>query len=170
VAPLIGRAITGLALAVAIGLAIPHPGAGQEATSQPTATRIPTCSERFPAEGPAGVDLRLGCIVSELVGLYTASSRDEPPRLSAYALMLAGLLAFGSLLVALVVRLLARRAAARLAPVIPTAWWVCPSCNSVNATSASRCYACGGPPGAGPPMTTDPSPGAPRSPGSSARA
>ncbi|HSL98012.1 MAG TPA: Ran-binding zinc finger domain-containing protein [Candidatus Deferrimicrobiaceae bacterium] len=168
-APLIARAAAGAALAVAIGLALPSRGVGQDATTEPTATRVPTCSDRFPAEGPAGVDLRLGCIVSELVGLYTASSRGEPPRLSAYVVVLAGGIAIGVLLVALGLRLLARRAAARLAPVTPTEWWVCPNCSSVNATSASRCYACGSPPGDGPTMATNRDPIPPSSPGRSSR-
>jgi hypothetical protein len=137
------------------GLAIPAPMAGQDTTTEPTATRAPSCSERFPAEGPAGVDLRLGCIVSELVGLYTASNRGEPPRLSAYVLVLAGGVAAGALRVALALRLLARRASERLAPVTPAEWWVCPECQSVNATSASRCYACGSPPGDGPMLPTE---------------
>lgn len=137
------------------GLAIADRAAGQDATTEPAATRAPTCSDRFPAEGPAGVDLRLGCIVSELVGLYTASNRGEPPRLSAYVLVLAGGVAGGALLVALALRLLARRASRRLAPVTPAEWWVCPECRSVNATSASRCYACGSPPGDGPTMPTE---------------
>ena len=162
-APLIARTLGRAAVAAAValtllvggGLAIPDPAVGQEATTEPVATRAPTCSDRFPAEGPAGVDLRLGCIVSELVGLYTASNRGEPPRLSAYVLVLAGGIAAGALLVALALRLLARRASRRLAPVTPAEWWVCPECHSVNATSASRCYACGSPPGDGPTMPTE---------------
>ena len=161
-APLIPRAFTRAAVAAAVALtllagggpAIPDPAVGQEATTEPAATRAPNCTDRFPAEGPAGVDLRLGCIVSELVGLYTASDRGEPPRLSAYVLVLAGGVVVGVLLVAFALRLLARRAGRRLAPVTPAEWWVCPECHSVNATSASRCYACGSLPGDGPTMPT----------------
>ncbi len=39
-------------------------------------------------------------------------------------------------------RLVGRRAGARLAPERPDAWWVCPACQSVNAEGRPACYAC----------------------------
>lgn len=155
-----------LALAGAL-LASPSTALAQEGTPVPTPAPTPNCSDRFPAEGPAGVDLRLGCIVGELVGLYTASSRDDPPTLSAYVLVTAGSAALGVVLVLLALRLVTRRAARRLAPVTPSEWWICPSCHSVNATAASRCYACGSPPGDGPTLPTDRAPRTPQSLGGS---
>jgi hypothetical protein len=158
VAALIRRLSLTLALAAAVAVALPATSFAQDGTPEPTPTRPPTCSDRFPAEGPAGVDLRLGCIVGELVGLYTASSRDEPPTLSAYVITLTVGVALGAVLVLVALRVLARRASRRLAPVLSSEWWICPSCQSVNATTATRCYACGGPPGDGPTMVTDADP------------
>ncbi|NJD28440.1 MAG: hypothetical protein FIA92_09095 [Chloroflexi bacterium] len=155
-APLIPRLVSAITLAVAVAsIALARPAVAQDASPTPAPTRGLTCSERFPAEGPAGVDLRLGCIVSELVGLYTASSRDEPPTLSAYVIVLVAGIAAAGLAGALGLRIVARRASRRLAPVLPSEWWVCPSCHSVNPTAASRCYACGGPPGVGPTIPTE---------------
>jgi hypothetical protein len=156
VAPLIPRLVLATALAVAVASIALGPAAmAQDGSPIPVPTRGLTCSERFPAEGPAGVDLRLGCIVSELVGLYTASSRDEPPTLSAYVIGLAAGIAAAALAAALALRIVARRASRRLAPVLPSEWWVCPGCHSVNPMTASRCYACGSPPGVGPTMPTE---------------
>jgi hypothetical protein len=159
VASLIARSILAVTLAgVMASVTLPSPVQAQDGSPAAAATQAPTCGDRFPAEGPAGVDLRLGCIIGELVGLYTASDREDPPTLSAYVIALAVGLVLGLALVAAALRLLARRASRRLAPVTPSEWWVCPSCSSVNGTAASRCYACGGPPGDGPTMTTDPDP------------
>lgn len=103
----------------------------------------PSCAERYPEPGPAGVDLRLGCIVSELVGLYTPGQAAAPPTISTYALALIALAVGIAVLSIAVARLLARRAGRALAPVTPDAWWQCPTCRSVNAAGASRCYSCG---------------------------
>lgn len=163
-ATLIQRAILAAALALAATLAAPSaPIQAQDGSPLPAPTRAPTCSDRFPADGPAGVDLRLGCIVGELVGLYTAASGTEPPTLSAYVIVAGAAITIGVILGALALRLLARRASRRLAPVLPSEWWVCPSCHSVNPAAASRCYACGSPPGPGPMMATDPNPATPQS-------
>ncbi|HTK45187.1 MAG TPA: hypothetical protein VL749_07535 [Patescibacteria group bacterium] len=121
------------------------PGAAGAAAADPAAgasPRPPTCTERFPAEGPAGVDLRLGCIVSEVIGLWRPSQTSPPPPLSAYAVAV-GILAMALIALGLVAaRLLARRAGQRLAPVTPEAWWVCPSCHSINGVGTARCYNC----------------------------
>lgn len=105
----------------------------------------PTCAERYPAEGPAGVDLRLGCIVSEVVGLWRPSQTAPPPTLSAYAITVAVLVVASVGLGLVAARLVARRAGQRLAPVTPGAWWVCPSCHSINGLGAARCYNCAAP-------------------------
>ncbi len=166
-----GLTSRGLALALVLtavaGVVSAPTGVAPDPTPAPTDARPPTCSERFPGEGPAGVDLRLGCIVSEVVGLYTASNRGDPPRLSAYVLVLAGGTGVGILLVALALRLLGRRAGRRLAPVLPDEWWVCPRCHSVNGAGVARCYACGGPPGDGPTLPTVARPETPQSSGGS---
>lgn len=115
----------------------------------------PTCADRFPEEGPAGVDLRLGCIVSEVVGLYTAGQAAPPPTLSSYAIVV-GLVAIGAVVaVWLVGRLVARRAGRRMAPVLAGEWWICGSCRSVNGSGVTRCYACGSGRPDGPMLTTD---------------
>lgn len=115
----------------------------------------PTCAERFPAEGPAGLDLRLGCIVSEVVGLYTAGQVAPPPSLSTYAIFL-GVVALGGIVALGVIgHLVARRAGRRLAPALAGAWWICATCRSVNGAGVSLCYACGSGRPDGPMLTTD---------------
>lgn len=127
-------------------------------SSPPDAAAPPTCAERFPASGPAGVDLRLGCIVGEVVGLYTAGQAEPPAPLSTYAIGVILAVAPGAALVWLAGRILARRAGRRLAPVVPGEWWVCGSCHSVNGAGVTRCYSCGAPPAGGPAMRTDDQP------------
>jgi hypothetical protein len=67
----------------AVGLAL-------DAASTPGVTaspRPPTCAERYPADGPGGVDLQLGCVVNEVVGSYLGlggAGGSDPPRLSGY--------------------------------------------------------------------------------------
>jgi hypothetical protein len=158
VARLIRAFATSLVLGVAIAALPIGSATAQEASPSPT-PRPPTCAERFPAEGPAGVDLRLGCIVSEIVGLYTTSSQAEPPTLSAYAVMVLAGIGVGVVLVGHALRLLRRSASRRLASVTPGEWWICPACASINALGTSRCYACGGPPGDGPTLPTGDAPG-----------
>ena len=146
-----------------VALGLPATAAAEDPTQPPVAPARATCADRFPAEGPAGVDLRLGCIAGELVGLYTASSSSDPTPISSYFLALFGGLV-GALLVGwLVMRLLFRRAGRRMAPVLPGTWWICDRCRSVNAADASRCYACGAPPGHGPALPTSDQPETPQS-------
>lgn len=111
--------------------------------SRPPEARPPTCTERFPEEGPAGVDLRLGCVVSEVVGLYTPGQASAPPTISTYGIVLLAIVLGVAVVAVLSTRLLARRAGAALAPVMPDAWWQCPSCRSVNGAGVTRCYSCG---------------------------
>ena len=127
--------------------------------------RPPTCAERFPAEGPAGVDLQLGCIVSELVGLYSPGQAATPPTISSYALVLIGIGLGVAALAIITMRLLARRAGQALAPVLPDAWWQCPTCRSVNGAGATRCYSCGSarPAHLDVILATDETPGTPQS-------
>ncbi len=117
--------------------------------------RPPTCAERFPEEGPAGVDLRLGCIVGSVIGAYTTAQAAIATPLSSYAIMLGFVIAAGIGAVWLVGRLLARRAGERLAPVMPGEWWVCGSCKSVNGANVTRCYSCASPRPDGPTMSTN---------------
>jgi hypothetical protein len=133
--------------------------------SAPPEARPPTCAERFPEEGPAGVDLRLGCVVSEVVGLYTPGQASAPPTISTYALTLVGVSLSVAVLGLLATRLLARRAGEALAPVMPDAWWQCPSCRSVNGAGVTRCYSCGSPRPADGDVTlaTEENPGTPQS-------
>ena len=151
-------------LAAALALAAPA-GAVAADPSAPPETRPPTCAERFPEEGPAGVDLRLGCIVSELVGLYTPDQASAPPTISTYALVLVGIALGVAIAALLATRLLARRAGEALAPVMPDTWWQCPTCRSVNGAGVTRCYSCGSPRPADIAVTleTDDSPGTPQS-------
>lgn len=131
-------------VAVALLLAAPAGAIAADPSAQPE-VRPPTCAERFPEEGPAGVDLRLGCIVSELVGLYTPGQASAPPTISTYALVLVGIALGVAMVAVLATRLLARRAGEALAPVTPDAWWQCPTCRSVNGAGVTRCYSCASP-------------------------
>ena len=109
--------------------------------TNPPAARPPTCAERYPAEGPGGVDLQLGCLVTELVGFYTgagASIVGEPVRIPAYLWPAALLVAAGVPLAFVARRFLGRR----VASVAPTAFWQCPACRSVNPAGAEACYRC----------------------------
>ena len=122
-----------------------------------------SCDERYPEAGPAGVDLRLGCIVSQVVGLYTAGQSEPPPTLSAYVVGLLAISLAAVVVAALAVRLVRGAAGRRLAPAVPGAWWQCPACRSVNAAGASRCYSCGAPRAEDTILVTDASPATPQS-------
>ena len=157
------RALAAFGLAVLASIVLLGPPSivlGDEPTPAPPATSgPPTCADRFPAEGPAGVDLRLGCIFGEIVGLYTASEGRPPTPLSSYAIA-AGILIVGGLIVAwFVSRLVARRAGRRLAPVLPGEWWVCATCRSLNGAHIGHCYSCGADRPDGPMLPTDEHPG-----------
>jgi hypothetical protein len=149
--------VTLAALVVVAAILMPGAALAADPTPDPVAQTAspPTCSDRFPAEGPAGVDLRLGCIVSEVVGLYTAGQAEPPPPLSSYAIFV-GLVVVGAVVtVWLVGRFVARRAGRRMAPVLAGEWWICGSCRSVNGAGVTRCYSCGSGRPDGPMLTTD---------------
>jgi hypothetical protein len=157
-------------IAISVALAVATLAAPLAATADgPIATSVPaparaTCADRFPAEGPAGVDLRLGCIAGEIVGLYTASSGQPPAPISTWLLVLIGGLAIALVAGWIVTRALARRAGRRLAPVLSGSWWVCDRCRSVNGAEKARCYSCGAPPpSGGPTMPTTERPEIPQS-------
>ena len=133
-------------------------------TTAPTdAPRAPTCAERFPGEGPAGVDLKLGCIVGEVVGVYSAAATSDPAPLSTYAIGVALLIAAGLAATWVVGRFVSQKAGERMAPVLAGEWWVCAKCKSVNGAGVTRCYSCGSPPPDGPTMRTADAPGTPQS-------
>lgn len=122
--------------AAAVAAAEPSP------TPSPT-PRPPTCTERYPEEGPAGIDLRLACIVQELLGL--GQPGDRPARISEWAgtiALLAGLGFAAFLVVYTIAGRLKRRFDRRTAPARPGAWWQCPDCRSVNGTGRATCYSC----------------------------
>ena len=151
-------------IALAFLLAAPARTVAADPSAPPEA-RPPNCAERFPEEGPAGVDLRLGCIVSEVVGLYTPGQAAAPPTISTYALVLVGSVLGVAVVALLATRVLARRAGEAMAPVTPNAWWQCPTCRSVNGAGVTRCYSCGSPRPAdvGVILETDDRPGTPQS-------
>ncbi len=131
------------AVALAFGFALAGPTSAADPSPSPTPHR-PTCAERYPEDGPAGIDLRLGCIARELVGLYAGEPTDEPARISAYLGPLAAVVV-GALVVLWLARSVARRTARTLAPVLPGSWWLCDACRSVNGAGIARCYSCGAP-------------------------
>ncbi len=142
-----GSALAAFAVAVCLLVplvASPSTARGAEPSSAPAPVR-PSCNELYPEEGPAGVDLRLGCLVDRLLSHYTGREASaEPAALSAYLPTIAAIVAGVGGLVA-VAALGWRRLDRRLAPVMPAAWWACPTCRSVNGAGTVRCYACGAP-------------------------
>jgi hypothetical protein len=160
----------GAGLALLAILVLVAPSATVFATDpSPTSSAVPTsrpatCAERYPAEGPGGVDLQLGCVASELVGYFSGlGPSDAPQRLTGYLIPIAVVtLGFAALLLA--GRQLHRRASRRIAPATPAAWWSCPACRSLNAAGRATCYRCGRPFEEGATeMRTDAEPPAPQS-------
>lgn len=128
-----------------LALAIGAVGAAGADPSPPPRTGIDTCGQRFPADGPAGVDLQLGCLVSEIVAHYTGTAGPiEPAPLSSYVPQMALIAALAA---AILLGLFGARRilGRRLAPVLPDEWWSCTACHSVNAVTSERCYRCGAP-------------------------
>lgn len=134
---------------------------GADPTPNTGAATKPSCAERYPEEGPAGVDLRLGCIIGELVGQYGGSlSPGGVTPASTYGLIVFGILLAGFVAVWLLGRVIRRSAGRRLASVRPEEWWLCGSCRSVNGAGVVHCYSCGAtrPADAGPTLRTDETP------------
>ena len=133
----------GFALAAAIVLSLALTGAAAATDPKPT-PRPPTCTERYPADGPAGIDLRLGCIASELVGHYTGAGSGEPVPISTYLGPLLALVG-GLALLFLAFRFVLGRGQRRMATATPSEWWLCPNCHSVNGQARPTCYSCNRP-------------------------
>lgn len=144
----------------------PTHAADPSVAPDPGATVPPTCAERYPATGPAGIDLLLGCIVNEVMRAYTgagAKTAGDPPRITPWLgpIVAVGVGAAGFFLILRAIRGSAGR---RLSPAAPAVWWSCPACRSLNAAGTPACYRCGVPfePGATE-MRTDADPLAPQS-------
>lgn len=139
----LARSVLGFVLFVVLAASTGsiHAVAAASPSADPTQRPL-TCAERYPDEGPAGLDLRLACIVTELVGAYTEpGDATTPPRVSDWLRPIGIVLAL-IILIWLVIRTATRRAAARLAPVVPASWWSCPACRSLNPTGTTACYRC----------------------------
>ena len=141
---------------------------GRAEPALPTDPRLqdPHEPDRYQQEGPAGLDLRLGCIIGELAGHYTAAMSQDATPASTYALVVVGIVLAGVVAIWLTLRLFRRAAGRRLAPVQPGEWWLCATCRSVNAAGTTRCYSCGAPPPDGPTLRTDDEPSTTQSFGS----
>ncbi len=157
-----------LALLAVLGLVAPSPTAfaadpSPTSSAAPT-SRPPTCAERYPAAGPGGVDLQLGCVASELVGYLSGlGPSEEPQRLTGYVIP-GAVVMLGLVVLLLTGRRLHRRASRRIAPATPVAWWSCPACRSLNVAGRETCYRCGRPFDEGATeMRTDAEPPAPQS-------
>jgi hypothetical protein len=137
-----GRA--GLVPLLAVVAVLSGVGSSGAMAADPTPSPRPaTCAERYPDEGPAGLDLRAACIIGELLGLTEDPGR--PARISQWlpvigVLSLAGLAVIG--VIVFVFGRLKRRFDRRTAPMRPALMWTCPACHSVNEPGRPRCYAC----------------------------
>jgi len=131
---------TALGLVIGLTLGPATALAGDPPSGSPA--HDPTCQERYPNDGPGGVDLQLGCVIAQVVGAYSGADTRDPAPLSSYLrpLLLVALLGAGLIVALLLAR---RRLGRRLAPVLAAEWWSCPTCHSVNPGVATSCYACG---------------------------
>lgn len=107
----------------------------------------PRCADWEQHGARAGIDLRLVCTANQVIGAYTgqadADVNSEPLLPYVVGLLVTGL---GLAMVGVVAtKVVGRKAGRRLAPERPDAWWVCPSCQSVNAEGRPACYACHAP-------------------------
>lgn len=135
------KVVAAAAMAATLAAAITTAAFAADPTPTP---RPPTCAERFPADGPAGVDQRLGCIVSELVGHYTTGGVGEPVPISTYLGPLIVLVG-GFALLFLAFHYMLGRGQRRMAAAAPSEWWLCPDCHSVNGQARPKCYSCNRP-------------------------
>lgn len=139
-------AIVVVAAALAASLAGPLVVGAASPSEPPAATPRPlTCTERYPDPGPAGLDLRIPCIVRELMGLVE-NPGDEPARLTMWLPTIAMLATAGFIAALILGRILGRARVGferRTAPAAPGLRWSCPRCHSVNEPSRERCYSCG---------------------------
>jgi len=165
------RLLAATSLAVAslawTGAARSTAAADPTAEPGPPSAAGPTCAERYPGEGPAGVDLRLGCVIGELVGHYTGADAETVTPASTYALVTLAVIVGGGIAIWLVLRVARDAAGRRLAPVQPGEWWLCGSCRSVNGAGVEHCYSCGATRPDGPTLHTDEAPTTTQSFGSS---
>lgn len=130
---------------ILVALASAGSAAAADPQRTPPPSRAPSCADRYPADGPAGVDLQLGCVVNEVVHGYLGLGSEgsgEPARISAWLPSLGGV-ALGLAGIVLVIREARRRTGRRLASVVATSWWSCPACRSLNAAGTGTCYRCG---------------------------
>jgi hypothetical protein len=126
------------ALCLAVALAV----TGGVAAADPA--RDPRCAEWEQHGAPPGIDMRLVCAATEVIDTYTGQTAGDVTREPAAAWAAAALVTgLGLAIVAvLATRFIGGRAGRRLAPESPDAWWVCPSCQSLNAVGRPACYAC----------------------------
>jgi len=161
-------AATSLAVASLAWTGAARSTAAADPTAEPGPSAAgPTCAERYPGEGPAGVDLRLGCVIGELVGHYTGADAETVTPASTYALVTLAVIVGGGIAIWLVLRVARDAAGRRLAPVQPGEWWLCGSCRSVNGAGVEHCYSCGATRPDGPTLHTDEAPTTTQSFGSS---
>ena len=130
-----------LRLAVIAALAALLGFLGPLALPAPALAGDPPCVSVYPSAGPAGVDLQGACVANDLVRNYTSPAGSPTDALWTLVLVLGASWA-AAVIVYAIWRYLAGRAARRLAPVTPTAFWLCDGCRSFNGTEAMTCYRC----------------------------
>jgi hypothetical protein len=101
----------------------------------------PRCADWEQNGAPAGIDMRLVCTATEVIGTYTGTEGSHRDLLPLAGVAVASGVALAVVAWAVVMQL-TRRAGRRLAPAAPASWWMCPRCHSLNAAGTPACYAC----------------------------
>ncbi len=99
------------------------------------------CASLYATSGPAGLDLRAACVAGRVADHYTAPGTSSPDVPSTLLVVLAVSWAL-AIVVFAAARWLSARAARRMAPVSPSAVWLCDACRSFNDGKDAACYRC----------------------------
>ncbi|MEO8461877.1 MAG: hypothetical protein ABI555_01580, partial [Chloroflexota bacterium] len=132
-------------------VALAAPVSGADPSPAPSPTPSPTddprtCAQRYPIDGPGGVNLQIACIVVEFV----AADAKSEAKAEAQARIASGfgpvvVLVSAAVVAWIAVQWMSRRTGARLAPTQPARWWSCTHCRSLTAIGITNCYRCGQP-------------------------
>ena len=132
---------------IVLVVALAPPVSAADPSPTPSPTKDPrTCVQRYPIDGPGGVNLQIACTVVELV----ASDAKSDVKAEAQARIASGVgpvvvLVSAAVVAWIAVQWMSRRTGARLAPTQPAGGWSCTHCRSLTAIGITNCYRCGQP-------------------------